>query len=95
MTDAFKFFMLLVSVILMCYGNTLVVTQTSEFECSLHNNSSVDQPMNVYMNLSEEEYDLLQIEGRCFLLCVTDPKIYKVIRNALITVLSIDHSLGP
>ena len=49
--------------------------------------------MNVHMNLSEEEYDLLQIEGRCFLLCVTD--IYEVIRNALITVLSIDHSLGP
>lgn len=93
MTDAFEFFMLPVSVILMCYGNTLVVTQTSEFECSLHNNSSVDQPMNVHMNLSEEEYDLLQIEGRCFLLCVTD--IYEVIRNALITVLSIDHSLGP
>ena len=52
---------------LTCYGNT--VTQTSELECRLPDNSSID---HVHTNLSEEEFDLLQIEGRCFLFCTTE-----------------------
>ena len=55
-----------------CNGNA--VTQTSEFECRIPDNSSIDDSMNVHVNLSEEEFELLQIEGRCFLLCAT--KVY-------------------
>ena len=40
-------------------------------ECRIPVNSSIAASLNVYVNLSEEEFDLLQIEGQCFLFCVT------------------------
>ena len=61
------------SKLIVCHGNT--VTHTSELECRLPDNSSID---HVHTNLSEEEFDLLQIEGRCFLFCTTEKYISEV-----------------
>ena len=43
-------------------------------ECRIPDNSSIAASLNVHVNLSEEEFDLLQIEGQCFLFCVTHDK---------------------
>ena len=51
-----------------CYNKT--VSQTSEIECKIPDNSfHINHP---HVNLSEEEFTLLQTEGRCFLFCVTE-----------------------
>ena len=51
---------------------TTAVIQTSDgfTECRVpDNNSSIH---HVHTNLSEGEFDLLQIEGNCFLFCTTE-----------------------
>ena len=40
-------------------------------ECRIPDNSSINGSLNVHVNLSEEEFDLLHIEGQCFLFCAT------------------------
>ena len=67
----FKLLMLAISVSITCNGNAAF--ETSEFhECRISDNSSIDHSMlNVHVNLSEGELDLLQIEGHCFLFCTT------------------------
>ena len=50
-----------------CYENT--VTHASEIECRFPDDPPID---HVHTNLSEGEFDLLQIEGRCFLFCTTE-----------------------
>ena len=54
-----------------CNGNTAF--KSSEFECRFQSvNSSIDHPtLNRHKNFSEEEFNLTQIEGRCFLFCAT------------------------
>ena len=66
----FKILMLAAFVSITCYGNA--ASKTSEFECKLPDNSSMDHSMNVHVNLSEGELEILQIEGRCFLSCATE-----------------------
>ena len=63
----FELLMLAFFMSITCNGNA--VTQTSEFKCRIPDSSSIDDSMNVHVNQSEEEFELLQIEGRCFLYC--------------------------
>ena len=70
MVVVFKLLILTVYLSITCNGN--IASETSGFECRIPDNSSIDYPINVHVNLSEEEFDLLQIEGRCFLFCATE-----------------------
>ena len=67
---SFKLLMLAVFVSNTYNGNS--ASETSEFECRIPDNSSIDHSMNVHLDLSEGEFELLQIEGRCFLFCTTE-----------------------
>ena len=56
------------------YGAAVIQTSDGFTECRVPDNySSIDR---VHTNLTEGEFDLLQIEGRCFLFCTTDPETY-------------------
>ena len=58
------------------YGTAVIQTSDGFTECRVpDNNSSIN---HVHTNLTEEEFNLLQIEGHCFLFCTTDrhPETY-------------------
>ena len=52
-----------------CYATTVIQASDGFTECRIPDNSSIN---HVHTNLTEEEFDLLQIEGHCFLFCTTD-----------------------
>ena len=66
---------------------TTAVIQTSDrfTECRVpDNNSSIH---HVHTNLSEGEFDLLQIEGHCFLFCTTEIYSNEVNNAAMIALI--------
>lgn len=78
MTDIILFELLMLaafSVSITCFENA--VSQISE--CM--NPTIGDQSMSVHVNLSEGEFDLLQIEGQCYLFCVTHDEYSAKVRN--------------
>ena len=70
------------------YGTAVIQTSDGFAECRAPDNtSSID---HVHTNLSEGEFNLLQIEGHCFLFCTTstDPETYSsVVNNNAMTAL--------
>ena len=64
---AIRLLMLSIFVSVTCYENA--VSQTPELECKIPDHSFVNRSMNVHVDLSEREFELLQIEGHCFLTC--------------------------
>ena len=72
---------------------TTAVIQTSDgfTECRVpDNNSSIH---HVHTNLTEGEFDLLQIEGHCFLFCTTEIYSSEVNNNAMIALANIHANI--
>ena len=51
------------------YATAVIQASDGFTECRIPDNSSIN---HVHTNLTEEELDVLQIEGHCFLFCTTD-----------------------
>ena len=80
-----SFNFVLLAVIVSTYGG-LAVSSPFLLECRIPQNSSLDS-VNV-LNLTQEEREQLEIEGRCFLACATEHYSKEVIYTLPIMILS-------